>query len=283
MDLQDGDEISMVCTVCHHHCQLKEGQTGRCGARKNEDGLSVSVNYAQVTSLALDPIEKKPLYRFHPGSYILSAGSFGCNMACPFCQNFEIAEARMGDLDTRILSPEALVQTALSLRPQGNIGLAFTYNEPMVGFEYVRDAALLAKENGLHTVVVTNGCVSHKTLREVLPFIDAYNIDLKCFTPEGYQRLGGDLELVKAFIQTAAEKAHVEVTTLVVPGLSDSEAELRRMAKWLSSLSAEIPYHITRFFPRKHMLDARPTEPALLYHLQAVAADYLRYVYVGNI
>ena len=273
----------MNCTVCHHRCQLKEGQTGRCGARKNENGQSVSVNYAQITALSLDPIEKKPLYRFHPGSGILSVGSFGCNMACPFCQNHEIAEARAEEIDTRSVSPETLTETALSLKPRGNIGLAFTYNEPMIGFEYVRDAAKLAKEAGLQTVVVTNGCVSQATLEQVLPYIDAYNIDLKCFTPEGYHKLGGDLELVKAFIQTAAKTSHVEVTTLVVPGLSDSEAELRQMAQWLAAISPALPYHITRFFPHKQMLDTPPTDPALLHRMRDIAGEYLQYVYLGNV
>jgi len=273
----------MHCTICHHRCKLAEGQTGRCGTRKNEGGKSVSVNYAQLTALALDPIEKKPLYRFYPGSSILSAGSFGCNMACPFCQNYEIAEARAGTIETRQLSPDMLVKAALSLRTRGNIGLAFTYNEPMIGFEYVRDAARIARQKGLRTVVVTNGCVSQDALVQVLPYIDAYNIDLKCFTPEGYRTLGGDLDMVKAFIQTAAQKAHVEVTTLVVPGLSDSKAELRKMAKWLAKVSPMLPYHITRFFPRKDAPDASPTDPALLHHMRDIAAEYLQYVFVGNV
>ncbi len=243
----------------------------------------MSISYAQVTALALDPIEKKPLYRFHPGSFILSVGSFGCNMACPFCQNYRIAEGRRGEIETRQVSPEELVRTAISLKPRSNIGVAFTYNEPMVGFEYVRDAARLAKEKGLKTAVVTNGCVSQETLNEALPYIDAFNIDLKCFTPEGYRRLGGDLAMVKAFIETAVQKAHVEITTLVVPGVSDSQDEMRETAAWIASLSDEIPYHITRFFPCKHMLDERPTDPELLHRLRDIASETLRYVYLGNI
>lgn len=273
----------MICSVCQHRCQLAEGQTGLCGARKNENGKSVSVNYGLLTALALDPVEKKPLYRFHPGGAILSAGSFGCNMACPFCQNNTIAEARLGDIDTKAVSPAELVQTALSLRPRGNIGVAFTYNEPMVGFEYVRDCSRLAKESGLATAVVTNGCVSQATLGEVLPYIDAYNVDLKCFTEAGYRRLGGDLTMVKAFIQNAVKRAHVEVTTLVVPGLSDSEAGLRETVQWLSSLSPDIPYHITRFFPHKHMLHEQPTDPSLLRRMREIAKAYLTYVYLGNL
>lgn len=271
------------CSVCHHRCKLGEGQTGLCGARKNTGGQSVSLNYAQITSLALDPVEKKPLYHFHPGSFILSVGSFGCNMACPFCQNFQIAEARAGETDTREVSPEALVQTAISLKPRGNIGVAFTYNEPMIGFEYVRDAAKLAREKGLKTAVVTNGCVSLETLEAVLPYIDAYNIDLKCFTETGYRRLGGDLSMVKAFIETAVPKSHVELTTLVVPGLSDSEEEMREMSSWIAELSPDIPYHISRFFPHKHMLSTPPTDPNVLQRLREIAKERLYFVYLGNV
>lgn len=273
----------MTCTVCHHRCKLNEGQVGRCGARKNENGQSVSIGYAQVTALVLDPIEKKPLYRFHPGTRILSVGSFGCNMACPFCQNYRIAEGRLGAIDTRALPPEELVRIALSLKPQGNIGVAFTYNEPMVGFDYVRDGARLAKENGLHTAVVTNGCVSQEVLETVLAYIDAFNVDLKCFTDAGYRRLGGDLEMVKTFIETAAQAAHVEVTTLVVPGLSDSEDEMRAMAAWLAAVSPELPYHISRFFPCKTMLSTPPTDPKLMRKLQSIAKEHLQYVYLGNL
>ena len=273
----------MNCSVCHHRCKLSEGQTGLCGARTNENGQSVPVNYGQLTALALDPIEKKPLYHFHPGTQILSAGSFGCNMACPFCQNFTIAEGRPGQIGTREVSPEELVQIAISLKPRGNIGAAFTYNEPMVGFEFVRDAGKLIKEQGMFTAVVTNGCVEPWVLKEVLPYTDAFNVDLKCFTAESYKALGGDLELVKHFIQTAAASAHVEVTTLVVPGMNDTETEMRRMTEWLASISPDIPYHISRFFPHKHMLSTPPTDKTLLHRLAALAKERLRYVYLGNI
>lgn len=273
----------MNCSVCHHRCKLDEGQPGLCGARKNENGKSVSLSYGLLTSLALDPVEKKPLYRFHPGTQILSAGSFGCNMACPFCQNFTIAEGRLGTIQTRAVSPGELTQTAVSLKPHGNIGAAFTYNEPMVGFEYVRDAGKLIKEQGMHTAVVTNGCVEPWVLHEVLPFIDAFNVDLKRFTADGYKALGGDLELVKGFIQTATKSAHVEVTTLVVPGMNDTEAEMREMSAWLASVSPDIPCHISRFFPHKHMLSTPPTDKALLHRLAALAKERLRYVYLGNI
>lgn len=271
------------CGVCPHACSLREGQLGLCGARRNENGQSVSVSYAQVTALALDPVEKKPLYHFHPGSFLLSAGSIGCNMSCPYCQNHTIARAKPGEIGTRTVTPEELVKTALSLRPRGNIGVAFTYNEPMIGFEYVRDAAKLAKESGLQTAVITNGCVTQETLSQVLPYIDAFNVDLKCFTAAGYQALGDDLSTVQAFIATAVKAAHVELTMLAAPGIADWETELKQAARWIASLSPDIPLHITRFFPNHRMLSAPPTDPALLYRLRDIAKAYLTNVHLGNL
>ncbi|MBR5755527.1 MAG: radical SAM protein, partial [Erysipelotrichaceae bacterium] len=174
-----------VCEVCFHHCHLEEGQKGLCGARICSGGKVVSYNYGKLTSLALDPIEKKPLRRFHPGSRILSIGSFGCNLRCPFCQNYEIswsAGALRDFEDADIVTPEELLETGIRLKDRGNIGIAFTYNEPLIGYEYVRDTAKLFKENGMKTVLVTNGTAELKILEELIPFIDAMNIDLKGFT-----------------------------------------------------------------------------------------------------
>ncbi len=184
------------------------------------------MNYGKLTSLALDPIEKKPLRRFHPGSMILSVGSFGCNLRCPFCQNHEISMAAEGEIETVELSPEALADKALELRPHGNIGVAYTYNEPLAGYEYVRDCAALVHERGMVNVLVTNGTIEEAPWRELLPLIDAVNIDLKGFAPEWYKRLGGNLETVKRSISLAAERCHVEVTTLVIPGENDGVEEI---------------------------------------------------------
>ena len=174
----------MQCQVCWHHCELKEGQIGSCRARINKDGVIVSLNYGQLVSLALDPIEKKPLARFMPGSYILSLGSFGCNMHCTFCQNYAISQMGAADLDSEYYSPEDILSLAQRDREQGNVGVAFTYNEPMIGYEYVRDTAKIIKQAGMVNVVVTNGCVEQPILAEVLPYIDAFTIDLKSFKPE---------------------------------------------------------------------------------------------------
>ncbi|HJC88077.1 MAG TPA: AmmeMemoRadiSam system radical SAM enzyme [Candidatus Eisenbergiella intestinigallinarum] len=271
-----------VCPVCPHHCLLAAGQTGRCRARKNREGKIVSINYGKLTSLMLDPIEKKPLRRFFPGSRILSVGSFGCNLACPFCQNYEISMADSGQAHWQEVTPEALAGLAQEYQSYGNIGVAFTYNEPLVGYEFVRDTARLVRERGMKNVLVTNGCAEPLVLEELLPYVDAMNIDLKGFTGEWYEKLGGDLETVKRFIARAAQDCHVELTTLIVPGENDSEEEMDREARWIASLDWEIPLHVTRFFPQYRMADKVPTPVERVYRLRNTAAQWLRYVYVGN-
>nr|WP_325305715.1 AmmeMemoRadiSam system radical SAM enzyme [uncultured Oscillibacter sp.] len=270
------------CELCFHHCALDEGQTGLCRARACQDGKIGSLNYGKLTSLALDPIEKKPLRRFHPGSLILSVGSFGCNLRCPFCQNHEISMAGDSGIQTVEVSPEQLAAKAAELVPHGNIGVAYTYNEPLISYEYVQDCASLVHEQGMVNVLVTNGTVEEEPWRALLPLIDAANIDLKGFTPAWYRRLGGDLETVKRSIALAAERCHVEVTTLLIPGENDSEEEIRELARWLASISSEIPLHLSRFFPRYRMLDRPPTPVEQVSRLAETARRYLSYVYTGN-
>lgn len=274
--------MKKTCQTCIHHCNLEPGQTGICRARKNEGGKIVCGNYGQVTSLALDPIEKKPLKMFRPGSMILSVGSFGCNLRCPFCQNYEISMAGPERAGAVYISPEALTEKAQECRRAGNIGVAFTYNEPLVGWEYVRDTARLAKEMGMDNVMVTNGTASVEVLEELLPFIDAMNIDLKAFQEETYRKLGGDLETVKTFITRAAAGCHVELTTLIVPGENDDMADMEEEARWIASVGKDIPLHVTRFFPRYHMAGRDATEVGKVYHLADTARKYLKNVFVGN-
>ena len=274
--------MKALCELCFHHCALDEGQTGLCRARACQDGKIVSLNYGKLTSLALDPIEKKPLRRFHPGSLILSVGSFGCNMRCPFCQNHEISMAGDSGIPTVEVSPEQLAAQAAELVPHGSIGVAYTYNEPLTGYEYVRDCAALVHEQGMVNVLVTNGTVEEEPWRALLPLVDAANIDLKGFTPSWYRRLGGDLETVKRSIVLAAERCHVEVTTLLIPGENDSEEEIRELARWLASISPEIPLHLSRFFPQYQMLDRLPTPVEQVYRLSEAAQEYLSHVYTGN-
>ena len=270
------------CELCFHHCKLDEGQTGLCRARECRDGRIVPLNYGKLTSLALDPIEKKPLRRFRPGSLILSVGSFGCNLRCPFCQNHEISMASEGELHTGLFSPEQLAHKAAELVPQGNIGVAYTYNEPLIGYEYIRDCTALVRERGLVNVLVTNGTIEETPWRALLPFIDAANIDLKGFTTGWYKKLGGDLDTVKRSIALAAEQCHTEVTTLLVPGENDSVDEIRELARWLASVNPNIPLHLSRFFPRYQMADRPPESVERVYRLADEARVYLTYVYTGN-
>lgn len=273
--------MSLTCDLCFHHCQLEEDQTGFCRARVNHGGEIIPLNYGRLTALALDPIEKKPLRRFHPGSQILSVGSFGCNLHCPFCQNASIAQVG-AEATTREVTPQALVDLARDLVPRGNIGVAYTYNEPLVGYEYVRDCAALVHEAGMVNVLVTNGTVEEGPWRALLPLIDAVNIDLKGFTAEWYRQLNGDLETVKRNIALAAETCHVEVTTLIVPDRNDSPLEMAEEAQWLAKIDLAIPLHISRFFPRHHMSDAVPTPVDTVYHLADIAREHLQFVYTGN-
>ena len=274
--------MSVKCELCFHHCQLAEGQTGFCRARFCRDEAVVPLNYGKLTSLALDPIEKKPLRRFRPRSLILSVGSFGCNLRCPFCQNHEISMAGDGTIQTVDVSPEQLADKAAELIPWGNIGVTYTYNEPLVGYEYVRDCAAAVHDRGMVNVLVSNGTIEEQPWRELLPYLDAANIDLKGFTSEWYRRLGGDLDTVKRSIALAAEQCHVEVTILLVPGENDSVDEIRALAQWLASVNPGIPLHLSRFFPRYQMQDRPPTPMELVYQLAEEARNWLAYVYTGN-
>lgn len=272
-----------ICPVCPHRCRLKEGGYGRCRARKNVGGSVVPANYGKLTVLALDPIEKKPIAFFHPGSYVLSVGSFGCNLSCPFCQNYEIAAAGEKTAGRMIeLAPRQLCDLAKEEIPRGNVGVAYTYNEALVGYEYVRDAAKLVHETGMLNVLVTNGMANLPVLEELLPYIDAMNIDLKGFRPEIYKYLGGDFETVKRFITRSAKECHVELTTLVVPGMNDDPEDMRREAEWIAGIDPAIPLHITRYFPR-HKMKKPPTDIRVMRRLKAVAEESLSRVLLGNV
>lgn len=275
--------MRVVCPLCPHHCNLDLGNVGLCHARVGRDGVSMPLGYGQLTSVALDPIEKKPLARFHPGMMILSAGSFGCNMKCFFCQNEAISIAGQGDVTARTVPPEALCSQARSLQNRGNIGVAFTYNEPMLNPEYIRDCAILLRHMGMHTVVVTNGCFCLDAVQDLLPLVDAFNIDLKGFTQSWYRRLGGDLETVKRFIRAAHEVSHVELTTLVVPDENDGEDEIDALSAWAAGIDPDMALHLSRFFPRARAMDKQPTDIKLLLRLCEVAGKHLKHVIPGNI
>ena len=274
------------CKVCFRHCKIDEGQYGFCGVRTCRDGAVVPENYGWLTAIALDPIEKKPLNRFYPGSRILSVGSYGCNLRCPFCQNSDISwadEVEISKRESKYVSPEELTEIAQELKTKGNIGVAFTYNEPLISYEYMLDTAKLLKQKDLKVVMVSNGMADTETVGELFQYVDAMNIDLKGFTDHYYQDLlKGNRQMVMDFIEEAVKHCHVELTTLIIPGENDSEEEMLELSKWVSELGEDIPLHISRFFPRFKMTDRDATSVKWIYHLKDVAEQNLKYVFTGN-
>jgi len=260
-------------------CDIGPGQTGFCKAR-GEDG---SISYGKLTSIALDPIEKKPLYHFHPGSMILSVGSFGCNLKCPWCQNSHISMVGEGEVETYDVGPEALVALAEYHVPDGNIGVAFTYNEPLISFEYVYDTSERLKERGLKSVLVTNGYANPEYFNRLLPYVDAMNIDLKGMNHDFYEVIKGDPETVEQNIRAAAERLHVEVTCLLINGVNDSKSDIEQLTDFVASVSKDIPLHISRFFPHHHFKDRAPTRLESMKLFQEIAEKKLTHVHLGNV
>ncbi len=268
------------CTLCPRGCVIAPGQRGFCRVRANRDGVFYAVGYGETVSLAMDPMEKKPLYHFYPGSYILSLGCNGCNLACTFCQNWQISQT---DVPTTHVSPRRLVDLAVK---HGSIGLCFTYSEPLIWYEYILDAARLARPQGLKIVLVTNGIINPEPLDELLPWVDAMNVDLKSMRPEFYRKLclGPYLDTVLHTIGEAHRRGvWVEVTNLVIPGHNDSPEELRELVDWLAELSPSIPLHFSRFFPHYRLKDAPPTPVETLAWAWEMAREKLDFVYVGNV
>ena len=268
------------CRLCPWECLIPEGALGRCGVRRSKNGKLIAESYGMITSAAIDPIEKKPLNHFHPGSFILSIGLYGCNFHCPFCQNYQIS---MRKPESSFISPEDLTALAVKYaQDSNNLGVAYTYNEPLIAYEYVRDCARLIRAEGLKNVAVTNGCINEQPFKMILPYIDAFNIDLKGGEAFYKDKLGGDLNTVKRNIQAAAEKCHVEVTTLVIPGENDSNEEIEETAKFLYEIDPDIPLHLSRFIPHYKFSHKQPTEKETMYRLRGAAAKYLKNIYLGN-
>jgi pyruvate formate lyase activating enzyme len=272
----------LACELCPRGCIIKPEGVGFCRVRKNINGVLYTLNYGKYTSLALDPIEKKPLYHFYPGSKVLSIGTFGCSFHCAFCQNWEIAHNLS---EGKEITPDSLARLAAELADRGSVGVAYTYSEPLMWFEFVFDAAQEVKKAGLKNILVTNGFIRPKPFSRLLPYIDALNIDVKGFTSEFYQKmLKGEFAPVLAALEQAYQAGkHVEITTLLIPGLNDSEEEIVQLRDWIvAHLSPEVPLHFTRYFPNYRM-DIEPTPLKTLQMARNVALEKLKYVYLGNV
>lgn len=264
------------CSLCPHHCKLKEGQTGLCKVRAHQKNQIVSLNYGEVAAWHLDPIEKKPLYHFYPGSRIFSAGGYGCNLKCFFCQNHDISQKYQ---QGKKVTPEQLAQLAVE---DESIGLCFTYSEPLVWFEMIESTAPLVKKLGGKVVLVSNGIIEEKYLESILPFLDAVNIDIKGFTESFYQKYtGGKLKWVLKTVERLAGRVHTEITTLVVPTLNDSPQEIEGLAHWLAKLKVPIAWHLSRYYPM-YQSELPATEERKLRELWEMAKNHLPYTYLGN-
>lgn len=272
------------CSLCPHNCIIKSDNTGFCNVRGNQNGKPILYTYEKIITRNLDPIEKKPLYHFYPGKKIFSIGSIGCNLRCIFCQNHEISQAtsqNLGQLKT--FSAPQIVEMAL--KQPNNVGIAFTFNEPTVSFEYYSEIAELSHQKGMKNVFVSNGYINPKPLKLLSPLVDAWNIDLKAFNNEFYQQhLSGSIKpVLETLINLRSEGKHLEITFLLIPGLNDSESEYTEMVQWISlNLGENTALHISRYFPR-YKLKTEPTPADLMYRFYEIASNYLSYVYLGNV
>ncbi|MFH1423001.1 MAG: AmmeMemoRadiSam system radical SAM enzyme [Planctomycetota bacterium] len=267
------------CLLCPNACVLGENETGSCGARQSQRSKLLSLNYGQITSIAMDPIEKKPLYHFYPGSQILSIGTFGCSFHCNFCQNHEISQQRP---HTHSLEPADIIRTA---KDNASNGIAYTYNEPFIWYEFVKETSELAHREGLKNVLVTNGYINPEPLMEILPLIDAANIDIKSISPAFYERLckAKLRPVLNTCVAMIKANIHLEITNLIIPSENDTEEEWKDLSVWIhDNLGKSVPIHLSAYFPRyKHK--ASPTPPKTLKCAYRVFSELLPYTYLGNI
>jgi len=285
------------CSLCPNNCEIKNGHFGTCKVRGNKGGKGIIPFYGFISALAIDPIKKKPLYHFKPGSKILSLGFAGCNFRCPFCQNWHISQntdiCERSNGNSKWMQPGEIISIAME---HESPSIAYTYSEPLVHIEYILDCMKLARQHGIANVLVTNGCINKEAAITILQYTDAANVDLKCFSAETYKNvLGGDLQTVLDFIKLCYKmNVHLEITTLVVPDLNDSEEELSSIADFIASLDNEflgtspapgtlsVPWHLTAYHP-DYRWNAPPTNPNFLKRIAGEARKKLRYVYTGNI
>jgi len=269
----------VCCELCPNNCVIKSGKFGACGVRGNKGGKGIIPFYGFISALAVDPIEKKPLYHFKPRTKILSLGFAGCNLHCPFCQNWHISQNT--DIPGKWMHPGEIISTALK---QDTPSIAYTYSEPLIHIEYLLDCMTLARRHGIANVLVTNGCIKTKAAAEILKLTDAANVDLKTFSQETYKKiLNGDLQTVLDFIELCCKTGvHLEITTLVVPDLNDSGDELCEAADFIASVSKEIPWHLTAYHP-DYRWNAPPTDRDFLLRAAKEAEKKLTFVHTGNI
>ena len=276
----ENDQV--ICRLCPHHCRLKLDDKGVCRVRHNIKGKLYTNNYGRSSQPVLDPIEKKPLYHYYPGSLILSVGTFGCNLQCPFCQNWQLAHQEPLLYQVK---PIDLAEMAESSQVKNSIGLAYTYSEPTVWFEFVKDTAKLIHEKGLKNVLVSNGFIEAEPLQELLPLIDAFNLDIKGFTEDFYRKVvkGSLGAVLRAAEQVYKNNKHLEITTLLIPGLNDSEVELEQLVRWVAkNLGRQVPVHFSRYLP-SYKMDLPPTSAKKLEDARKIGLEHLDYVYLGNV
>jgi len=278
-------EERVRCDLCNHHCLIDNGKRGICGARENKNGILSSLVYGKIIASNVDPIEKKPLFHFYPGSYSMSIATVGCNFKCAHCQNSDISQ--MPAENKRIIGQEAPPEAIVRAAEQNDCAsISYTYTEPTIFMEYAVDVAKIAKDRGLKNVYVTNGYMTEEVLNDVYPYMDAANVDLKGFTEEHYQKICGArlkpvLESIKLMKKLGV---WVEVTTLLIPTVNDSEDDLRGIAEFILSIGAETPWHVSRFYPTYKMLDVPSTPVRSVVKAREIGLDVgLRYVYTGNI
>ncbi len=273
------------CNTCLRRCIISEGGSGWCRTRVNEGGTLFSLIYGEVSSLSVNPIEKKPVFHYYPGSRWLSLGSVGCNFRCPGCQNWDIAHWQAGPMETQYLSPEDAVSRA---KKAGCVGISWTFNEPALWLEYTLDSAKIAKEQGLSTNYVTNGFITPEALDRLAPFLDVFRVDIKGFSDRTYSRIGHIPKfsgILDATVKAKEQGIHVEVVTNVITGYNDDECELRSLAAWIKAcLGAETPWHVTRFHPHHQLMHVAPTPIATLERVRSLGKEAgLWYVYLGNV
>jgi len=272
------DNGKVRCTLCPHHCLLRPGMRGICLTRRNVDGMLVSLNYCRPVSLAIDPIEKKPLYHFHPGSRIFSTGPNGCSFKCEFCQNCDISQQVVA------VREMPAGEIAREVVDSSTIGIAYTYSEPTIWFETIMDVGTIVKQHGLVNVLVTNGFVEPAPLSKLVSIVDAMNIDIKSIRPAFYRRYcKARLEPVLRTCEMVRKHCHLEVTNLLIPGLNDSEDDVRDLCRYIAAnLGKDTPLHLSRYFPR-HRMDLPPTPRTSIVRAWEIARASLDYVYVGNL